>query len=707
MPQGPPKHPNIVPVIGVALDGGVCTVTPLATGGSLESRLQELNWFQRLKVASGCFDGLEALHAAGFVHGNLKSTNVLIADDGLEGMIADINPAPPSLEGMEQSVVNYYEPDFLKTGTAKTASDVYSLGVILLELLTSHKGQVPSLTGGESPASASGSVGDGGTEPMEALQHAAVNAGWPAEVAVEVVALAAACVRPNADRRKAAAVIARSLREVVEEVVESAGGVKALLKRISSEAGGKGDKSKEDPGLDFAAMSPEQLEEYERSAVKLQALQRGRAARAKMKKLRDQGADKEAIRKAEEEEEEAMKVFTGTPEQQAAAIKLQAAQRGKMAREQVKQMRKDATIMDKGKGPEVEENGDPDSGQAEAEMSAAEAEMEILQAEIFGRLAAMLSESDPEVQSVGAAALAVYTDRDECPDSHAAAENAVAAGVLAPLVSVFTSSNKAAVVEAAMALENISVELPAEQDRALRAGAMDACLRLISTTENSLDLRAAGARALRGLLLQNPAACRDAISKGALEVLNALMETNSPACQGAASLALSSLADADSEILQKLGVETLVGMAVKAKDPATRAGTIAFVSKLARDSDTHEQIRAAGGLELLVGMIMRLNEEAVWGLASMASVEDNWDGIAEAMNADSYESMKDLLELGGDYGKEGAAWAACYMAGDVRLQVALVKAGVLGPLVEMVKSGTRRCKKAAERALKALATTPM
>jgi hypothetical protein len=36
---------------------------------------------------------------------------------------------------------------------------------------------------------------------------------------------------------------------------------------------------------------------------------------------------------------------------------------------------------------------------------------------------------------------------------------------------------------------------------------------------------------------------------------------------------------------------------------------------------------------------------------------------APAMNEDSYDSMKDLMEHGGDYGKEGAAWACCYMAG--------------------------------------------
>jgi serine/threonine protein kinase len=156
------------------------------------------------------------------LRGNLKATNMLIAADGLDGMLVDINTTPPSLDGMEQSVVNYYDPEFLKTGAAKPASDVYSMGVILLELLTSHKGQVPSLNGEEEGAGAGaaaaaavagraaeglssgggGGGGGGGADPMDALQAAAVTAGWPTEVAREVVALAAACVRPHAERRK-------------------------------------------------------------------------------------------------------------------------------------------------------------------------------------------------------------------------------------------------------------------------------------------------------------------------------------------------------------------------------------------------------------------------------------------------------------------------------------------------------------------------
>ena len=166
----------------------------------------------------------------------------------------------------------------------------------------------------------------------------------------------------------------------------------------------------------------------------------------------------------------------------------------------------------------------------------------------------------------------------------------------------------------------------------------------------------------------------------------------------------SALADADSDILQKLGGERLVSMAVRAETPPMRAATITFVSKLARDSDTHEEIIDAGGLELLLGMILRLNEEAVWGLASMASVEDNWDAIEEVFDDEGVESVRDLLEMAGDYGQEGAAWAVCYMSGHPALQVKLVRGNLLPALIQMVKNGTRRGKKAAERALKAMAT---
>ena len=305
-------------------------------------------------------------------------------------------------------------------------------------------------------------------------------------------------------------------------------------------------------------------------------MQRGRAARAKAKQLREEGASKEDVAKAQKEEEEAMAMFKGTAEEQAAATKLQALQRGKMARKRV------AQIKDGGDGDGGDQAGSGGDGAgpsgAGAEVAAAlpeptqeekeEAEAEILLAEIFGRLVAMLQEQDSEVQRVGALALSVYTG-DSSPDAHGSAEAAVSAGALAPLVAVFSSDSVRAVTEAAGALETISIELPEEQDRAQRAGALDACLRLVGTDQEP-TLRVAGAKALRGLLLQNQANCREVMDKGGLDLLLNLQEQPEPGCQSAASLALSSLADADTEILQALGVETLVGMAVRAKDPATR-----------------------------------------------------------------------------------------------------------------------------------------
>ena len=194
------------------------------------------------------------------------------------------------------------------------------------------------------------------------------------------------------------------------------------------------------------------------------------------------------------------------------------------------------------------------------------------------------------------------------------------------------------------------------------------------------------------------------MEKGGLDVLIALMDTEDAACRGGGVLRAERAGG------RRLGHPAEArrrasGVDGGARgDPADARGDHhTLVSKLARDSDTHEQIIEAGGLELLLGMILRLNEEAVWGLASTASVEDNWDAIEEVFDDEGVESVRDLLETAGDYGREGAAWAVCYMSGHPSLQVKLVRGNLLPPLIEMVKNGTRRCKTAAERALKAMA----
>jgi hypothetical protein len=711
-----PKHENVLPVIGVSLDGGVGLVTPFCENGCLSKRLDAMNWFHRLRTAQGFVCGLKELHKAGVVHGAVKPGNIFLTKtvtgetDAAIGDCDFLGPPHAALTklGANDCTKNYYAPEVRNGGVCTKESDVYGAGVVLLELLTSNEGRVPApVSANKARDGTNASVSAGSSS--ETLLLAAIAAGWPTETASEVIELAAACVRPNPERRKTSLVVAKALGTIIETCVRNAGGAENLRRDVSAaEAKARSVAEKLE---DFAVAKPRRRRAAEAAAVKVQAAWRARMARRRVAAMREggfrsndsPGTSDTAARDAEQRAFLAERYLNVSDAQRDAAVMIQKSYRGKLGRRRIMaRLDADATSLAM-KQLSVLGTLSDGFGGTDRVVTANEVALGV----VFARIASMLADHDGSVQVVAAAALRVWVDPLESPHGRLAAEIAVRAGVLTPLVGVFCGKNARATQNAAACLETITIEFPNEQNRALRAGALEGALRLMvcgnARDAAALSSRAAGARALRGLLLQNPPACRRAMEKGGLDVLIGLMDIPNGECQTSASAALSALADADSDILQKLGVERLVSMAVRAETPPMRAATISFVSKLARDSDTHELIIEAGGLELLLGMILRANEEAVWGLASIASVEDNWDDIDEVFDEEGVESVRDLLIHAGDYGKEGAAWAVCYMSGHPDLQVKLVRGDLLSPLIEMIKNGTRRCKKAAERALKAMA----
>ncbi|KAJ1688733.1 hypothetical protein LUZ63_012888 [Rhynchospora breviuscula] len=101
-----------------------------------------IDWPTRMNIAKGTARGLAYLHdSASSIHGNLTSTNILL-DDSLSPKIADFG-LPRLMSATANSAalaavaaLGYRAPELSKHKKVNTKSDVYSLGVVILELLT-------------------------------------------------------------------------------------------------------------------------------------------------------------------------------------------------------------------------------------------------------------------------------------------------------------------------------------------------------------------------------------------------------------------------------------------------------------------------------------------------------------------------------------------------------------------------------------------
>lgn len=113
--------------------------------GSKSARARPLHWTSCLKIAEDVAQGLNYIHQAWrFVHGNLKASNVLL-DPDFEACLTDYclsTLVDPALLFEEPDSVAYKAPETHKLDHQPTSkSDIYSFGVLLVELLT---GKPPS-----------------------------------------------------------------------------------------------------------------------------------------------------------------------------------------------------------------------------------------------------------------------------------------------------------------------------------------------------------------------------------------------------------------------------------------------------------------------------------------------------------------------------------------------------------------------------------
>lgn len=153
---GMADHPNLVKLIGYCAEGEqrllVYEYMPL---GSLEDHLHDhrpnrkrLDWNTRMKIAAGAARGLEYLHDKmnpPVIYRDLKGSNILLGED-YHAKLSDFGLAKVGPIGDKTHVstrvmgtYGYCAPDYAMTGQLTFKSDIYSFGVVLLELITGRK----------------------------------------------------------------------------------------------------------------------------------------------------------------------------------------------------------------------------------------------------------------------------------------------------------------------------------------------------------------------------------------------------------------------------------------------------------------------------------------------------------------------------------------------------------------------------------------
>lgn len=141
------QHPNVVTVFDVIDDDGrLHLVMELVEGMTLASLLQvsgPLPDGEAVRILSGILDGLTAAHERGFVHRDVKPSNVLISDSGVVkltdfGIAKALDPSTTdlTLTGQVLGTPRYLAPELALEGTASPASDLYAVGVIAYEALS-------------------------------------------------------------------------------------------------------------------------------------------------------------------------------------------------------------------------------------------------------------------------------------------------------------------------------------------------------------------------------------------------------------------------------------------------------------------------------------------------------------------------------------------------------------------------------------------
>ena len=227
-------HPNIVSIYDVGNEDGIYyIVMELVRGKTLKQIITEegaLPWKWSVNIAIQIASALEMAHKNNIVHRDIKPHNIIITEDGVAkvtdfGIAKAVSNSTITAFGTTIGSVHYFSPEQAKGGYTDAKSDIYSLGVVMYEMLT---GKVPF---------------DADTSVSVALKHMQEKPVTPMEIkktipkAVNDIILKAMEKEPMARYQNATSMIrdlSRALKEPDGEFVEEEDFDDGLTRRMDA-----------------------------------------------------------------------------------------------------------------------------------------------------------------------------------------------------------------------------------------------------------------------------------------------------------------------------------------------------------------------------------------------------------------------------------------------------------------------------------------
>lgn len=141
------EHPNIVNIYDVGSENGIhYIVMEYVEGITLKTYIEkkgQLNYKEALSIAIQVSRGIQAAHAKHIIHRDIKPQNIIISTDG-KVKVTDFGIARAVSEHTIHSdvmgSVHYASPEQARNGYVSNRSDIYSLGIVMYEMVT---GRVP------------------------------------------------------------------------------------------------------------------------------------------------------------------------------------------------------------------------------------------------------------------------------------------------------------------------------------------------------------------------------------------------------------------------------------------------------------------------------------------------------------------------------------------------------------------------------------